>query len=69
MEVAKRILKFCQVSNHKDETIRNLIESCFIEWPIENIFAVFMDNAFANEVVLPYIIRRLKSWNGCFLEC
>jgi hypothetical protein len=33
----KRILNFCQVFNHKGETIGQVIKSCLLEWRIDNI--------------------------------
>jgi hypothetical protein len=45
----KRILAFCQVSDHKAITITKEIEQCLAEWGIKRLLAITLDNATANE--------------------
>ncbi|XP_059429180.1 zinc finger BED domain-containing protein RICESLEEPER 3-like [Corylus avellana] len=45
----KRILAFCQVSDHKAITITKEIEQCLVEWGIKNLLAITLDNATAND--------------------
>ena len=68
-KLQKRILNFCQIANHKGDTIGRLIESCLIEWLIENIFTITIYNAKTNDVAVAYLKRRLRSWkNGLVLD-
>ena len=68
-KLQKRILNFCQIANHKGDTIGKLIESCLLEWHIEKVFTITMDNAKTNDAAMNYLKRRLKSWkNGLVLD-
>ena len=60
----KRILNFCQIVNHKGETIGKQIESCLHEWGIESVFTVTVDNASSNDVAISYLKKRFKSTSG-----
>ena len=64
----KNILNFCQISNHKGEIIGKLIESCLIEWWIEKVVTIIVDNASTNDVAIAYIKRMIKNWNGLVLD-
>ncbi|KAL0536304.1 hypothetical protein IC582_025248 [Cucumis melo] len=64
----KKILSFCQVANHKGETIGRAIESCLLEWGIDKIFTITVDNASSNDVAISYVKRRLKSWKSIVLD-
>ena len=41
----KRVLKFCVIEDHKGENIAKLLEDCMLEWGIEKILTVTVDNA------------------------
>jgi hypothetical protein len=58
----KRIQKFCQVSNHKGKTISQAIESCLLEWGIDNILTVTVDNARSNNLTIKYLKRVTSNW-------
>ncbi|KAA0065439.1 zinc finger BED domain-containing protein RICESLEEPER 2-like [Cucumis melo var. makuwa] len=64
----KKILNFCQVANHKGETIGKLIESCLLEWGIDKVFSITVDNASSNDGAISYIMKRLRSWKTLILE-
>ena len=64
----KKILSFCQVANHKGETIEKTIESYLLEWGIDKIFTNIVDNASSNNVAISYVKRRLKSWKSIVLD-
>jgi hypothetical protein len=58
----KRIQNFCQVSNHKGKTISQAIESCLLEWGIDNILTVTVDNARSNNLTIKYLKRVTSNW-------
>jgi len=58
----KRILNFCQVSNHKGETIGQAIESCLLKWGIDNILTVIVDNVSSNNLTTKYLKRVTSNW-------
>ena len=64
----KKIINFCQVANHKGDTIGKLIESCLLEWGMEKVFTVTMDNASANDVAAGFVRRRVNAWQGSVLS-
>ncbi|KAK2646775.1 hypothetical protein Ddye_021970 [Dipteronia dyeriana] len=59
----KRILSFGMIPDHKGETIGKIIESCLLEWGIEKVFTITVDNASANKVAIDYVKRKMKIWN------
>ncbi|KAJ6962265.1 zinc finger BED domain-containing protein RICESLEEPER 2-like [Populus alba x Populus x berolinensis] len=64
----KRILNFYQVSNHKGETIGQAIESCLLEWGIDNILTVTVDNASSNNLTIKYLKRVTSNWTTNILS-
>ena len=54
-KLQKRILNFCQVPNHKGSTIGRVIESCLLDWGIEHVLAITVDNASSNDLVIAYL--------------
>ena len=51
----KRILNFCQVSNHKGSTIGRVIESCLLDWGIEHVLAITVDIASSSDLAIAYL--------------
>nr|XP_023928812.1 zinc finger BED domain-containing protein RICESLEEPER 1-like [Quercus suber] len=64
----KRILNFCQVEDHKEETIGRKIEMSLCEWGIDGIFTLTVDNASSNLTTIKFLQRVTKDWNGTVLE-
>ena len=69
-KLQKRILNFCIVPDNKGETIGKVIESCLLEWGIERVFTITVDNASSNELAINYVKKKLKNWseNGLVLD-
>nr|XP_023901326.1 zinc finger BED domain-containing protein RICESLEEPER 1-like [Quercus suber] len=63
----KRILNFCQVEDHKGETIGRKIEMSLREWGIDGIFTLTVDNASSNLTTIKFLQRVTKDWNGTVL--
>ena len=63
----KRILNFCQVEDHKWKTIGRTIEMSLLEWRIDGIFTLTVDNASSNLTTIKFLQRVTKDWNGNFL--
>ena len=64
----KRILNFCQVENHRGETIGRKIEMCLREWGVDGIFTLTMDNASSNGATIKFLQTVTKNWKGIVLE-
>ncbi|BFG30968.1 hypothetical protein CerSpe_172420 [Prunus speciosa] len=56
----KRVLNFCVISNHQGPTIGKLIENCLLEWGIEKVLAITVDNASANKVAINWVRSKLN---------
>jgi len=63
----KKILNFFQVPDHKGETIAKGIEVCLLDWGIENLFTVTLDNATANDAAIRHLKGRIEDWKGIVL--
>ncbi|KAL4652108.1 hypothetical protein ACB092_01G209400 [Castanea dentata] len=64
----KRILNFCQVEDHRGETIGRKIEMCLREWGVDGIFALTVDNASSNGTTIKFLQTVTKDWKGTVLE-
>lgn len=58
-KLQKRILKFCQVPNHKVETISKNVEKSLLEWDIKRIFTVAVNNASSSDGVVAYLSNKV----------
>jgi hypothetical protein len=58
----KRILNFYQVSNYMGETIGQVIENCMLEWGIDKVLTVTVDNASSYNVTISFLKNMMKDW-------
>ena len=56
----KKILNFCQVFNHMGETIGQIIENYLLEWRIDKLLTVTIDNASSNNMIISYLKNVMK---------
>ena len=64
----KRILNFCQVPNHKGDTLGRAIEACLLDWGIDRILCITVDNASSNDTALTYLKKCVNGWGNAILE-
>ncbi|KAK9116769.1 hypothetical protein Sjap_015716 [Stephania japonica] len=67
-KLQKKILNFFQIPNHKGDTIGKAMEKCLLEWGIERVFTVTVDNATSNDVAVSYLVRKVRNWGGLVLD-
>ncbi|XP_015932594.1 zinc finger BED domain-containing protein RICESLEEPER 3-like [Arachis duranensis] len=60
----KRIINFCQIENHKGDTVGREIEKCLREWGIEKVFTITVDNTTSNDGAITYLQRKLGARGG-----
>ncbi|KAL1112855.1 hypothetical protein V6Z11_D02G153700 [Gossypium hirsutum] len=60
----KKILNFCPISSHKGESIRMVIEKCLLNWRIDKLFTVTVDNASSNDVAIGYLRKKFNPRGG-----
>jgi len=56
----KRILNFCQVEDHKGETIGGKIKMSLHKWGIDGIFTLTVDNASSNLTTIKFLQKSSK---------
>ncbi|KAI3855645.1 hypothetical protein MKX03_030502, partial [Papaver bracteatum] len=60
----KRIICFCLITSHGGEHIGRTLEKCLIEWGLERVFTITLDNASANQKAIEYVKERVVSWGS-----
>jgi hypothetical protein len=63
-----KILKFCPIPNHKGETIGRVLETLLLEWGIDSIFMITVDNASSNDMCIEYMKGMIKDKNFIILR-
>ncbi|CAL2260675.1 unnamed protein product [Prunus armeniaca] len=63
-KIHKRVLNFCVIPNHQGNTIGDLIESCLLQWGIEKVLTITVDNASANKVAIDWVRYKMNKWNN-----
>lgn len=61
-QLQRKILSFSQITSHKGDLIGKEIETVLHDWGIDRILTITVDNAFANDLAVKYVKRKLKSW-------
>ena len=56
----KRMINFCQVSNHIGETIGQVIENCLLDWEIDKLLTDTVDNTSSSSVTISYLKNVMK---------
>ena len=64
----KKVLNYCVVPNRRVETIRKAIEQCLLDWGIERVFCVTIDNASSNDISIQYLVGPICDWSGAILR-
>ncbi|GAB4833632.1 hypothetical protein Ancab_039952 [Ancistrocladus abbreviatus] len=67
-KLQKRILNFCPISSHRGEAIGKIIEQCLLEWGIEKVMTITVDNASSNDVAISYLKKKIINWRGIVLN-
>ncbi|KAL1142179.1 hypothetical protein V6Z11_A11G079900 [Gossypium hirsutum] len=60
----KKILNFCPISSHKGESIGMVFEKYLLNWGIDKLFTVTVDNASSNDVAIGYLRKKFNPRGG-----
>ncbi|KAJ9568123.1 hypothetical protein OSB04_004089 [Centaurea solstitialis] len=60
----KKIISFVPIQSHKGDAIAKALELCLVEWGIQSISTITVDNASSNDVAIGFLKTKLVSW-GC----
>ncbi|KAG5590815.1 hypothetical protein H5410_041329 [Solanum commersonii] len=55
----KKILNFCPITSHKGEHLAECISNCLLDWNLDNVFTVTVDNASSNDVAILELSKKL----------
>ncbi|KAL5714847.1 hypothetical protein ACHQM5_016753 [Ranunculus cassubicifolius] len=58
----KKILNFCTIPSLQGKEIGKLIEQCLIEWKVEKIMCISVDNTSANKVAIDWLVGKMRNW-------
>ena len=64
----KRILNFCPITSHKGEHLAESISNCLLDWKLDNVFTVTVDNASSNDVAVLELSKKLDMWGANLME-
>uniref|UniRef100_A0A5B7B6B6 Zinc finger BED domain-containing protein RICESLEEPER 2-like n=1 Tax=Davidia involucrata TaxID=16924 RepID=A0A5B7B6B6_DAVIN len=64
----KRILNFSVISSHKGVVIGQAVESCMLQWGIEKVCTITVDNASSNDTVVAHLKKKISKRNGFILD-
>ncbi|XP_050122586.1 zinc finger BED domain-containing protein RICESLEEPER 2-like isoform X2 [Malus sylvestris] len=65
-ELHKKMLNFCEVPNDNEETVGEVIASCLVDWGIERVLTVSVEDA--NDAALNSMKMKLKNFTGNLLD-
>uniref|UniRef100_A0A803LW48 Cytochrome P450 n=1 Tax=Chenopodium quinoa TaxID=63459 RepID=A0A803LW48_CHEQI len=54
--------------NHKGEEIGKEIEKCLLDWELEKVFCITVDNASSNDTAIGYMRRKINGWKAGVLK-
>ncbi|KAH9780522.1 BED-type domain-containing protein [Citrus sinensis] len=60
----RRIISFSAIEDHRGKAIGKKNVACLQDWQIERLFAITVDNATTNDIVVGYVIMQLLGWRN-----
>lgn len=67
-QLQRRVKNVCLLDDHKGDTIGRKIEECLLQWGVDRIFTITVDNASFNNGAINYIKDLSKAWEGTILQ-
>uniref|UniRef100_A0A7N0UF14 Uncharacterized protein n=1 Tax=Kalanchoe fedtschenkoi TaxID=63787 RepID=A0A7N0UF14_KALFE len=58
----KKILNFCPISSHRGEALGQAVEKCLLEWDIDRVYSITVDNARSNDTMVSYLRKKIVQW-------
>ncbi|KAL0288675.1 UNVERIFIED_CONTAM: putative AC transposase [Sesamum angustifolium] len=62
IEIAKKDIEFLSISGHKSEEVGLGVEKCLLDWGIDKVFTVTVDNASSNDGAILYLQKKFDNW-------
>lgn len=64
----KRIINFCVLPSHKGKDIGKMVEFCLINWGIDKLCTITVDNASSNDVAVEYLRSKISKNDGLLVD-
>ncbi|XP_070025760.1 zinc finger BED domain-containing protein RICESLEEPER 1-like [Nicotiana sylvestris] len=64
----KKILNFCPITSHKGQDLASGVAKCLLEWGVDKVFTVTVDNASSNDVMVKELSKQFTRWNTNLME-
>ena len=64
----KRIFNFFPITSHKGEHLAESISNFLLDWKLDNVFTVTVDNASSNDVAVLELSKKLDMWGTNLME-
>lgn len=61
----KKIINFQHVVSHKGSVLGKVVEKCLLDWGVDNILAITLDNATSNNELVKYLSTKTTKWHSC----
>lgn len=62
----KRILIFSPISNHKGGDMEIVITKCLLDWGLDKVFTIIVDNASSNDTTAKEMSNQFNKWGSNF---
>ena len=64
----KRIINFFPISSHKGVDMAACITNCLLEWGLNNVLTITVDNASSNDVSVKEMSKKLSNWGTNIMD-
>ncbi|XP_075500477.1 zinc finger BED domain-containing protein RICESLEEPER 2-like [Primulina tabacum] len=64
----KRLLNFCPVSSHKGDDMAIAITKCLLDWGLDKVFTITVDNASLNDITLKELSKQFSKWGTNLMD-
>ncbi|XP_075503957.1 zinc finger BED domain-containing protein RICESLEEPER 2-like [Primulina tabacum] len=64
----KRILNFSPISSHKGDDMAIVITKCLLDWGLDKVFTITVDNASSNDTTVKEMSNQLSKWGSNLMD-
>ncbi|XP_073273203.1 zinc finger BED domain-containing protein RICESLEEPER 2-like [Primulina huaijiensis] len=64
----KKISNFCPISSHKGDDMAIAITKCLIDWGLDKVFTVTVDNGSSNDTTVKELSKQFSKWGTNFMD-
>ncbi|XP_073032144.1 zinc finger BED domain-containing protein RICESLEEPER 2-like isoform X2 [Primulina eburnea] len=64
----KRILNFSPISSHKGDDMAIVITKCLLDWGLDKVFTITVDNASSNDTTVKEMSNQFNKWGSNLMD-